>query len=136
MQYICWNDKRMPEFKFLVKEALGTDYYLYNGADDAYLGAAELAVESGSTVVIIQRAIDGDGEWKSKIIADVYPPDPDPIFDFGASISERDRPEFTVHFSWWCEAGDWLNPPEDWVPCEEYCEWYERAFGHPWGERN
>ena len=129
MQYICWEPKRMPEFKYMIRPTLGRDYMLCNDIDEAYQMASEMCERNSETTCILQRAIDGNGEWKSKMIARFYPPDPDPEFNFGIHIEEIERPRMTVHFQWWCESGQWLNAPEGWEPCDEYKQWQKDVFG-------
>lgn len=117
-RYICWDKKRMPEYKYLVKGILETDYWLYNDLDEAFASAAALSEEYDSTFVILERVRTDCDEWKMKLTMRVW---------CGGYFDEGDG-RIGVHYMFYTEAGNWMNKPDDYEPPQEYQEWCRSLF--------
>lgn len=121
MQYCAWSKDQKPDYRFIVHDPNQMGYMLFNNEEEALETANAWACRTDGVIAMLERVMDSRGEWRTKMYARFYSSDG---LDDGEGIWERDGSErIGVHYIWYTESGEWLNPPDDYELPPEAQEW-------------
>lgn len=107
MKFELIDKNEKPVLPFLVRGATSADYMLFDDYEEAFKAADKLAlsvVSSHADQVFLYEAHKfHDGTWRAVL---------DMVFDADMGAYEAYE-SFGLHFKYYTDAGEWVNPPSD-----------------------